>query len=568
LTPPHSPSREEEPQTPKRSPGRTQPSFALHGTESSAWVAELPRISTGGDLLGGDFDEDSDGAVDPSLLMEGASFVSDMSEIQNSVTGNLPPKSPRQRSLLFGDDMEGEISINGINISNITARKQPFGSMHNRSMPAPARKSPRGALKHPSMSARSPASKPHSVSMLALHSGPGICDEEMSFLHRQPMLRTPRRVATNPFQSSPKSTMGSAKKKSRLSVVSARSRYAQDFEERQKIGTGHFSEVYECSHRLDGMTYAVKVLKDELSATRMTKVMSEVFALAALPAHDNVIRYYGCWTENNHLYIQTELCEAGNLESKLREGHRFTEDQLCVLVRQVVSGLSHIHRHGLCHLDIKPENVLVTFVKRGVMKEPQYKIGDLGLVMKSDLQDDFNQDVEGGDGRFMSPELMEGNAEHLRGNLEKSDIWSLGCTVYALARRKDLPSGGDEYAAIRRGQLSLPANEYSSEFVQLLQKMINPDVQSRLTAQQVLREKLIQSEDQRINEQNAQEKENLYARVSAIDKEMAVLQMQLNHARENERRLQEQLNRKQEDSESIGGRLDSLMALLKVQHKE
>lgn len=34
--------------------------------------------------------------------------------------------------------------------------------------------------------------------------------------------------------------------------------------------------------------------------------------------------------------------------------------------------------------------------------------------------------MEGGDGRYMSPELMEGSPEKLIGNLEKSDVWSLG----------------------------------------------------------------------------------------------------------------------------------------------
>lgn len=58
------------------------------------------------------------------------------------------------------------------------------------------------------------------------------------------------------------------------------------------------------------------------------------------------------------------------------------------MLRQVLAGLAHIHKAGLCHLDIKPENILVTYVKKGVVKEPLYKIGDLGLVMKSD---DFQQ---------------------------------------------------------------------------------------------------------------------------------------------------------------------------------
>ncbi len=95
-----------------------------------------------------------------------------------------------------------------------------------------------------------------------------------------------------------------------------------------------------------------KVLKEELTAPRLTKKMSEVFALAALPAHENLIRYYSCWTENNRLYIQTELCEGGNLMDKLLKD-RYTEEQLLDVLCQVLAGLAHIHKGGLCHLDIK-----------------------------------------------------------------------------------------------------------------------------------------------------------------------------------------------------------------------
>ena len=38
---------------------------------------------------------------------------------------------------------------------------------------------------------------------------------------------------------------------------------------------------------------------------------------------------------------------------------RFTEAQLIDVLRQVAQGLSHIHRKGLAHLDVKPENIYV-----------------------------------------------------------------------------------------------------------------------------------------------------------------------------------------------------------------
>ena len=445
------------------------------------------------------------------------SFLSDMDDVASEASLSVmvasnksqhrSPRDSRVRGLHFGDSGEGLLANEddgddddnvGGNIS-IVPRKQPAHHRHNVSMPAPARvmaaKSP---ARVPSLNLhRSPArgaGRGQSVSMLVTHQ-PG--PDDSAFLKtRQSMAKTPRGVATNPFQQSPKSTMGSAKKKSRT-LFSGRSRYMQDFEERSKIGTGHFSEVYECQHRMDGMIYAVKVLKQELSAPRLTKVMCEVFALAALPAHDNLIRYYGCWTDNNRLYIQTELCEAGNLDSKFKGEHRFTEEQLCDVVRQVGAGLAHIHKGGLCHLDIKPENILVTYVKHGVAREPVYKIGDLGLVMKSDLKDKIHTDVEGGDGRYMSPELMEGDTDKLTGNLEKSDVWSLGCSVYALARRCELPVGGDEYQEIRAGKIRLPENEYSPAFVELLKCMICPNVQDRLTAAQLLRQPLLMTKDTR-----------------------------------------------------------------------
>lgn len=38
-------------------------------------------------------------------------------------------------------------------------------------------------------------------------------------------------------------------------------------------------------------------------------VVTEVFALAALDSHPNVLRYFSSWIENGHLYIQSEYCD-------------------------------------------------------------------------------------------------------------------------------------------------------------------------------------------------------------------------------------------------------------------
>jgi serine/threonine protein kinase len=47
------------------------------------------------------------------------------------------------------------------------------------------------------------------------------------------------------------------------------------------------------------------------------------------------------------------------LADHLKKGVRFTEAQLLDVLRQVAQGLSHIHKKGLAHLDVKPENIYV-----------------------------------------------------------------------------------------------------------------------------------------------------------------------------------------------------------------
>ncbi len=41
--------------------------------------------------------------------------------------------------------------------------------------------------------------------------------------------------------------------------------------------------------------------------------MHEIMAIAALPAHDNIVGQYRAWQQEGHFYLQMDLCEGGNL---------------------------------------------------------------------------------------------------------------------------------------------------------------------------------------------------------------------------------------------------------------
>jgi serine/threonine protein kinase len=77
------------------------------------------------------------------------------------------------------------------------------------------------------------------------------------------------------------------------------------------------------------------------------------------------------------------------------------EKQRYKLLREMLLALDLVHKSGMIHLDIKPENI---FIKNG-----QYKLGDFGLVSTIESHDD----VEEGDSRYMSMELLSGELDDL-----------------------------------------------------------------------------------------------------------------------------------------------------------
>ena len=67
--------------------------------------------------------------------------------------------------------------------------------------------------------------------------------------------------------------------------------------------------------------------------------MREVYAHAVIGSHEHIVRYYSAWAEDNHMIIQNEFCNGGNLADKLLDcvarGTRLTERELIHLMKQV-----------------------------------------------------------------------------------------------------------------------------------------------------------------------------------------------------------------------------------------
>lgn len=271
------------------------------------------------------------------------------------------------------------------------------------------------------------------------------------------------------------------------------SRYNEEFHEVCKLGDGEFGSVYKCIHRLDGCTYAIKKSKAPVAGSQYERnAMNEVYAHAVLGKHQHVVRYYSAWAEDDYMYIQNEYCNGGSLaeviETNRKTGRRLDETEFKQILLHISQGLRYIHSQNLVHLDVKPGNV---FIHRNpkFLNSPEsgmesleeddeveeaitYKIGDLGHVTSVS-----NPTVEDGDCRYLPKEILNDDYE----NLTKSDVFSLGLTMYEAGGGYPLPKNGPKWHAIRRGELpSLP--QLSVEMNHLLKSMVHPDPLQRPSA--------------------------------------------------------------------------------------
>lgn len=210
---------------------------------------------------------------------------------------------------------------------------------------------------------------------------------------------------------------------------------------------------------------------------------AQVYALAALSdqadtAAFHIVRYHQAWMEDDRLYIQTELC-SNTLQHEMRNG-MLSEQRRYKLLREMLLALEFIHRNGMVHLDIKPENIFI--------KNDQFKLGDFGLVSKIS-----NHDVEEGDSRYMSKELLSGDHD----DLTKSDIFSLGATMYETCLGgRPLPTDGPEWQNMRSG-IFAPLQNTLPEMEHIIKQMMDPDLHSRPKASDLLKRRQLLSVEQK-----------------------------------------------------------------------
>jgi serine/threonine protein kinase len=198
----------------------------------------------------------------------------------------------------------------------------------------------------------------------------------------------------------------------------------------QRIGGGGMGSVYLARHLHLNRLVAIKLLAPRChgSEKAMARFRQEMEAIGRL-RHPNIIAATDAGEVNGCQFLVMEYVEGLDLATVLRARSPLAVADACELVRQAAEALGCIEKAGLVHRDVKPSNLLLG--KDGVLR-----VLDLGLARLHEPVEDqqalTRTDEVMGTGDFMAPE--QGWSSHYVDI--RADVYSLGCTLYALLAGK------------------------------------------------------------------------------------------------------------------------------------
>ncbi len=188
------------------------------------------------------------------------------------------------------------------------------------------------------------------------------------------------------------------------------------------LGHGGMAEVHRAHDRSLGRVVAVKLLPaggrhDETDARRL---QDEARAAAGL-SHPHVVAVHDVGASPYGVYVVMELLGGRTWRDELAERGRVPELEVARVGAAIASALAHAHAHGVVHRDVNPSNVML-------LDDGTPKLMDFGIAKVEDLGGLTETGKVVGTAAYMSPEQVCG--EPLDG---RSDVYSLGCTLYEVA---------------------------------------------------------------------------------------------------------------------------------------
>jgi len=250
----------------------------------------------------------------------------------------------------------------------------------------------------------------------------------------------------------------------------------QDLSFVTKLGSGAFGDVWQ--GRLRGTTtVAIKSVR----SVDKTAFLAEAQIMANLPAHPNVVTFFGLSEGPDGLYIVTEFMQDGSLDKHLIQNRdKISTEKLIQMTKELAAGMDHLTIHGIIHRDLATRNLLLEIKRSDIYR---VKVADFGLSKLS--TDEVLQPLKTIPARWTAIEVLQGEPYTV-----KSDVWSFGVTVWEIFSYGALPYSGltglETIEAVQRGSvLERPAACPEELYNQIILPCFRPNPDERPTFREI-----------------------------------------------------------------------------------
>lgn len=205
------------------------------------------------------------------------------------------------------------------------------------------------------------------------------------------------------------------------------------------VGFGGFGITYRAYDTVLGILTAIKELypaglvnrgdgekqigifpgKEEEYAGQFARFMEEAKNMALFSREPDFVNVFDCFEENKTAYIVMEYVDAPLLRDRLERG-RLSQEEACGYLTALLEALSKVHRHGIIHKDISPDNIFLT-------GEASVKLFDFGAAKFQGTES----------GRTMSMIVKKGYAppEQYQSKYDQGafmDVYAAGAVFYEM----------------------------------------------------------------------------------------------------------------------------------------
>lgn len=241
----------------------------------------------------------------------------------------------------------------------------------------------------------------------------------------------------------------------------------------EKIGEGGMGVVYRAHDPSLQRTVAIKRVHPRLKDHHdiRDKFLAEARAIAAVN-HPNIGQIHAIHDEDDLPYLVMEFLPGPSFEEELNKRGKLPIEEVLKVAISATRALEEARNQGIIHRDIKPSNLIVDALGN-------IKLVDFGLA--GSIEEDATEGNEVvGTPQYCSPEQVQGH-----GTDERSDIYSLGATLYHLLTGEP-PYTRDSRMDLLIAHVNAPVPDIvealptvDPEFAELIQSMLNKAPEQR-----------------------------------------------------------------------------------------